>query len=101
MIQRKRYTFKAEVWLYPGAAAWHFVSVNAKHSKVLKARYGKGRPGFGSIPVEVAVGKTVWNTSIFPDRKSGTYLLPIKTAIRAREGFCHGDTITVSLTPRP
>ncbi len=27
-----------------------------------------------SIPVRVTVGKTTWETSIFPDKKSQTYL---------------------------
>ena len=45
-------------------------------------------------------GKTTWKTSIFPDKKSGTYLLPLKADVRRREGIGAGDRITSSLEVR-
>ena len=41
--------------------------------------------GWGSVRVKVTLGKTKWDTSIFPDKKSGTYLLPIKAEVRIKE----------------
>jgi hypothetical protein len=45
------------------------------------------------------VGATTWTTSIFPDRKRGCYVLPIKRAVRKAEALETGDiaTITVEL----
>lgn len=36
-------------------------------------------------------------TSIFPDRKRGAYLLPIKRDVRTAEGLTAGDQVTVRL----
>jgi hypothetical protein len=39
------------------------------------------------------VGATSWRTSIFPDSKTGTYLLPVKKAVRTAERLEPGGTI--------
>lgn len=88
------YTLKAKVWLYPGdAAAWHFVNIDKKVGAEIKEKHGKRAKGFGSLPVVVTLGKTSWKTSIFPDKRSGTYLLPLKAQVRRKEGIDAGDTI--------
>ncbi len=87
----------AEVWLYPGTAGWHFVTIPPKVSAEIKARFGKQRVGWGSVPVTVTLGKTVWKTSIFPDKKSGGYLLPLKANIRKKEGIEAGEMISFTL----
>jgi len=89
-----------KVWLWPGEqGAWHFVYVDKKISEDIKARQkGKMRRGFGGVRVEVKAGKTVWQTSIFPDSRSGTYLLPLKASVRRAEGLFEGDPISYSLT---
>jgi hypothetical protein len=53
--------------------------------------------GWGSLPVEVTVGKTTWRTSIFPDKKAGAYLFPLKASVRKKEGISEGDMITLVL----
>lgn len=85
---------KGKVWIYPGVSSvWHFVYVDKKDSEKIKKTYGYRARGFGSLPVEVAIGKTKWQTSIFPDGKSGTYLLPLKAQVRRKEGIFEGDII--------
>ncbi|MEK7628011.1 MAG: DUF1905 domain-containing protein [Patescibacteria group bacterium] len=91
---------KAKIWLYPGDTAWHFASVGEKHAAVIKKAHGAHARGFGSLPVRATVGKTSWDTSIFPDKKSGTYLLPLKLAIRRKEGIADGDIILLTLEVR-
>lgn len=84
---------KSKVMLYPGMAGWHFAFVDKKSSeKIKKSQKGKKRIGWGSVPVTITVGKTAWKTSVFPD-KDGTYLLPLKAAVRKKEGIYAGDTI--------
>ena len=53
------YRFKVKVWLYPGMAAWHFVTLPKKESDEIKAIYGGMKKGFGSLPVVVSIGKTI------------------------------------------
>ena len=91
------YAFLAELWQYEGPAAWHFVSLPLDVADDIRARFGTHASGFGSIRVEAAVGSTRWATSLFPDKTSGTYLLPIKKAVREAEGIEPGDMVTVSL----
>ncbi len=93
MIQKKEYKIKTRVWLYPGMAGWHFVSIPKKEAKEIKENFGKVSRGFGSLPVIVVIGKTTWKTSIFPDQKSDTYLLPLKAQVRKKEGFGNEDDI--------
>lgn len=97
-MNKKTYEMTEKVWLYPGEFAnWHFVNVTKKYGQEMKELYGKKAKGFGSLPVQVAVGKTVWKTSVFPDKKMGTYILPIKAKIRKLEDIEVGDKITYSL----
>jgi hypothetical protein len=97
----KKYSFRARLWLYPSeAAAWHFVTIPKAQAETIKATYGKMAKGWGSLPVEVSIGKTVWQTSIFPDRQAGTYLLPVKAAVRTREGLYEGDMVSLSVSVR-
>ncbi len=96
-----QYRIKAKVWLYQGKAAWHFVSLPQKQSTAIRGFYGNLKRGWGSLPVVVTVGKTSWKTSIFPESKTGAYLLPLKAEIRKREKLREGDTIRFLLEVRP
>lgn len=86
------------MWLYPGMAGWHFASVPRKESAEIKNKFGKISKGWGSLPVLVKIGKTEWKTSIFPDKRSASYLLPLKADVRKKEGIMNGDKIGISLT---
>ena len=57
----------------------------------------KVKVGFGSVPVIVMIGKTRWKTSIFPDKRSGTYLLPIKAEVRKKENIMSEDIVSVTV----
>lgn len=91
------YRFDAELWEYPGPTAWVFLTVPPGQSADIAAIPRAPRPGFGSIRVSVTLGGSTWLTSIFPDSKSGTFLLPVKKAIRAREKVEPGDVVDVGL----
>ena len=84
---------RSKVFLYPGMAGWHFIGLPKKQSEEIKERFGATARGWGSLPVQVTLGKTSWKTSIFPDKKSGTYLLPLKADVRSKEEVAHGDTV--------
>ncbi len=90
---RAEYKVRAKVWLYPGAGGWHFVNLTARQSHEIRVRFADGRRGWGAVPIAVQIGRTAWRTSLFPDKKSATYLFAIKAAVRQQEAIAAGDTV--------
>ncbi len=92
------YKLRSKVWKYPGMAGWYFLSVpKAQAAKIKKSQADRPRVGWGSVRVAVTLGKTKWQTSIFPDKKSGTYLLPLKAQVRKKEGIGDKDTVAYAI----
>ena len=88
MNDGETYNFEAKLWLYKGGkASWHFITVPEEQSAQIKFLNEGFTAGWGSIPVKATIGSTNWKTSIFPDKKSGTYLLPVKAEIRKKENL--------------
>ena len=92
-----RYTFTARMWLYPGEAGWHFLTVPAEVGAEIRDDAVALRRGFGSVKVTAGIAGQSWSTSLFPDSTSGSYLLPLKKAIRLSTGITAGDHVTVDL----
>ncbi len=92
-----KFNMKSKIWLYPGSSAWHFVTLPKKDAQEIKKLYLGLERGWGSLPVEVTIGETQWKTSIFPDKKAGSYLLPLKSQIRKKENLKNGMTIKFSI----
>lgn len=92
-----RFTFTATVWEHAGPTSWYFLSLPEPATDDIDARFGHRAAGFGSIRVAVAIGATRWTTSIFPDTKRGTYVLPVKKAVRVAEGLTDGTDARVEL----
>lgn len=91
------FEFGAPLWRYPSADGWHFVSLPAEVSAEITEITAGVRRGFGSVRVDVTVGATSWRTSIFPDSKTGTYLLPVKKIVRVTEHLEPGDEVRAQL----
>jgi hypothetical protein len=91
------FAFSAPLWQHPGADGWHFVSVPAEISDDIADLTASTRRGFGSVRVTVTVGSTTWQTSVFPDSKSGTYLLPMKKSVRTAEQLVAGAAVEAQL----
>ena len=89
--------FTAPLWLWKGDSAWHFVTVPQDASDTLRSFAPDAKRGFGSVRVGVSIGETRWQTSVFPDKKSGCYLLPVKKAVRTAEGLSAGSEAEVTL----
>ena len=99
-IVKDFFEFSASVIPYPGMSAWRFVTLPRDITNEIHIRYKNQKKGWGSIPVLVTVGKTSWETSIFPDRKSQSYLLPMKLEIRKKEGILDGDMVALRVSIR-
>lgn len=93
----KKYKMRSEVIKYPGMAAWFFAYVDKKLAAKIKETHSTKKRGFGSIKVKATIGKTSWSSSIFPDKQSGGYVLPLKAAVRQAEGISDGDRVTFTL----
>jgi hypothetical protein len=90
------FRFTADLWEWQGEAAWFFVTMPAEDAEEIRRR-PRPKRGFGSVRVRATIGGSQWSTSIFPDSKAGSYLLPVKKAIRTTEGIAAGDPIEVEL----
>jgi Domain of unknown function (DUF1905) len=95
-----RYTFRSKVVVYAGLGAWRFISLPPQEGKEVKEKYGAHAKGWGSLKVSATIGKTTWETSIFPDKKSASYLLPLKASVRKAEGIQDGAVVTCTLFVR-
>ena len=97
MNPEQSYSFEAELWIYSSSkAAWYFITVPQEISHQIRFFAGTTN-GFGSIRVGVRIGESRWATSLFPDKSSGCYFLPVKAAIRKAESIATGDRVTVEL----
>lgn len=94
---KKTYSFKSKVWLYPGMAGWHFVTLPKTIANDINYHFAHRKKGWGSLRVQVTIGNTTWTTSIFPDKKSDSYLLPLKAEIRKKEAIAADDSVDFSL----
>lgn len=97
------YEISAKVWLWQGDSPWHFVTIPADIADEIRDRVaGHMRRGFGSVRVEVSGGspRYTWQTSVFPDKKSGGYLLPLKREAREALQCDVGDTLTLTVRLR-
>jgi hypothetical protein len=92
-----RFEFQGELWLYFGPDPWHFVTVPADISEAIHDQATGSRSRFGSIRVAATVGTTTWGTSLFPDKRLGALVLPVKAAVRDGEALEAGDILTVHL----
>lgn len=99
-MKKPSYTMTSKVVVYPGMGGWRFLALPKKQGQEIKETFGTFAKGWGSLPVKVVIKKTVWNTSIFPDKKSGTYLLPLKAQVRTKEKIHDRDTVRFSITLR-
>jgi Domain of unknown function (DUF1905) len=101
------YIVTAKLWLWTSdkaPASWHFLTIEgdaaeAIHALALMRRLESGRRrGWGAMKARARIGDTEWDTSIFPDKSSGGWLLPVKAAVRKAEGLVAGDVVQVSIS---
>lgn len=76
-------------------AAWFFTAVPVELSDEIR-EIPRPYRGFGSVRVRVRVGGSEWATSIFPS-SDGTYVLPLKKAVRDAEALVEGGSVVVRL----
>jgi hypothetical protein len=86
----ERFTVTGQTWEWRAAgkaATWYFMTIEGQAAVEIRYAAMGGTGGFGSVRVTVTIGGTCWQTSLFPHRESGGWLLPLKAAVRKAEGI--------------
>ncbi|MCV0425848.1 MAG: DUF1905 domain-containing protein [Roseibium sp.] len=91
--------FSGDLWLSPGPGGWTFITLPKECADQIRFLTGsrKGK-AWGMIKVKARIGSSAWQTTIWPDKASGSFLLPVKTAVRKAEKISSGDRADVVLT---
>ncbi|MFD0339325.1 DUF1905 domain-containing protein [Streptomyces sp. NPDC127117] len=81
-----------------GPSPFYFAAVPAEQAADIREVAAMATYGWGAVPVDARIGGTAFSTSLFP--KDGSYLLPLKNAVREPQGLSAGDEVTVTVTVR-
>jgi hypothetical protein len=100
------YTVTTPLWIWTSdkaPASWHFLTIDGEVAEAINAlalmrRLESGRrKSWGSMKVTVTIGETSWDTSIFPAKDVGGWMLPVKAAVRKAERLLAGDAVEVTV----
>lgn len=101
------HTVTAKLWIWSSdkaSASWHFLTIQGEaaeaiHALALMRRLETGRRrDWGAMKVKAIIDNTHWETSIFPQKDSGGWLLPVKAAVRKAHGLVAGDKVNVTVS---
>ena len=88
------FQFEGPVVEWRGPAPFYFVAIPEDESADIKLA-AKGMEYWGQVPVTVRIGEVKFTTALFP--KDGSYLLPLKDAVRSSAGLETDDVVAVAL----
>lgn len=91
------FDFAARLRRWKPESAWHFITVPEEVSAAIRSFAPEAKRGFGSVQVRVKTGGSDWKTSVFPDKASGCFVLPVKKSVRQAEDLYDGDDVSVRL----
>ena len=94
-----QFSFDAEVIHWRGPAPFFYAPLPDGAAEQIRNAARLVSYGWGVIPVEALVGGVRFTTSLFP--RDGTYLLPLKDAVRKPAGITAGDVIHVEMLVQP
>lgn len=95
--KQKKYSFTGKVWKYKGPAGWHFVTLPKKLSSTIRKIHGLSEEGWGRLKVSASIKDNNWQTAIWFDSKTKSYLLPIKSSVRKAVDIDEDVSISVAL----
>jgi len=74
------FSFTGEVIEWRGPAPFYFIETPAKYAPEIKAIAADKSYGWGVLHAMVTIKSQTFKTALFP--KQGTYLVPLKNAVR-------------------
>jgi len=86
---KKSFIINSKVWRWPGDTGWHFVTLDKKIYEQIRKIYPKG-----FVKINAQIGKTNWDTSLFPHKLSG-YLICVNNSVRKKENIFAGETVKI------
>ena len=89
--------FDAELWQWQAKANWFFVTVPVDLAGEVRLHAFLAPRGLGSVRVTASSGEVRWDTSLFPDKSSGSYVLPVKAQVRRALNLSEGDSFRLQL----
>lgn len=89
------FTFTSEIIEWRGPAPFYFIPTPAKFAPEIKAIAAEKSYGWGVVHAIVTINHESFKTALFP--KQGSYLIPLKLAIRKPLGLELGDKVKVNL----
>lgn len=92
---KSTFSFTAKIWKWPGDMGWYFAHVPREYFEPIRTKYGKGM-----IKVTATIGKTTWDTSLFPLTKDRSLLICIKAKVRKAEDLMVGDEVHIAVSFR-
>ncbi|MEQ1509468.1 MAG: DUF1905 domain-containing protein [Sphingopyxis sp.] len=95
-VGARSWTTRGPIWIWrgngegqPPKAAWYFLTIAGEVAQAIRLSAGRAnagqKRGFGSVRVTATIGASVWQTSLFPAKELGGYLLPLKAVVRKAE----------------
>ena len=89
------FNFTGEVIEWRGPAPFYFIETPAKYAPEIKAIAADKSYGCGVLHAMVTIKSQTFKTALFP--KQGTYLVPLKNAVRLPLALEVGNKVTVEL----
>jgi hypothetical protein len=97
------WTVRGTVWLWQGEngaptkGSWFFLTIDGETAQGIRA-HAVNAAAWGSVYVQATIGKVTWRTSLFPSKKAGGWLLPLKAVVRKAERIEEGSIVEAVLT---
>jgi hypothetical protein len=92
------FRFAGRVIEWRGPSPYYYLPVPAEEAADIREVAAMATYGWGVVPVVARIGDVEFETSLFP--KEGSYLLPLKDAVRMPQRIAVDDEIAVELTVR-
>ena len=90
------FSFAAPLWKWRGGN-WFFLTLPPETAADIRAFARANASALGTVHVVARVGKTEWQTSLFPSNEHSSFLLPVKAAVRRAEELEAGAEVAVAL----
>ncbi len=90
------FEIQEKVW-FNQKGRWHFVKLSKDLSQDIKFLAYEAKHAWGSVRVCACLKGVSWVTSLFPDKRQGIYLLPIKHKVCLQANIAPGDLLQVRL----
>ena len=98
-MAQTRFKFEAPVVYWRGPAPHVFAKLPDAVAEGIRALGPRVSYGWGCVAVSATIGGVAFTTALFP--KDGTYLLPLKVAVRRKIEIGEGDDVAVEMTVKP